>query len=282
MHHHWLGIAIRLCGPQRKFLAQRIGVSTKTLTYWLNHGKKIPLECAIKIENTTKGRVTRFQLAPYLDQQSKREMQAEYLAAQSIRPPLTFSEKVALGLAIEAELGSRQGARTDCLLREKFPEVEAIWSDFFSSDAVYQGRTEEIAAYYTQLGSYKSYQKAKKIVQLGITELVNAMDHRFPIDRAYKIAQHPSEKQRYLLSLGHKQMIRELEALSNKPIKKERSRLKENNSPTKITKNDSGASTRENPLESNLSPQSPHDASGYWPTLTWALFNLVGVLKPKT
>lgn len=86
MHHHWLGIAIRLCGPTRECLGKLIGASAKRITYWLNSGKKIPLEYAVKIEHATQGRVTRFQLAPYLDKQSKKAIGIEYQAAKVSDP----------------------------------------------------------------------------------------------------------------------------------------------------------------------------------------------------
>jgi DNA-binding transcriptional regulator YdaS (Cro superfamily) len=282
MHHYWLGVAIRLCGPTRECLGKLIGVTAKRITYWLNDGKRIPLEYAIKIENVVHGRVTRFQLAPYLDKQSKKTIWAEYQAAQSIRSPLTFSEKVALGLAIEAELGDRQGIKIAPLLREKFPEVKAIWGDFSSADAVFQGRTEEIAAHYTKLGSYKSYQKAKRIMQFGVSELIQVMNGQspLPIDRADKVARNSPEKQQYLLSLKRKQMIRELETFSNQ-TKKEDRYPKENKTNRPILKSPSDPVIQKIHLKENLFEKFPPNSTGYLLTMTWALLSFVSVLESE-
>lgn len=56
----------------------------------------------------------------------------EEFAENEIRKDCMASERVAVGKALEAELGNRQGQRTDVELRENLPEVE-------------EGRTEEIA-----------------------------------------------------------------------------------------------------------------------------------------
>lgn len=181
---------------------------------------------------------------------------------------------MALGLAIEAELGDRQGARRNPSLWEKFPEVKAIGGNFSSADSVCPGRTEEIAAHYAQLGSYKSYQKAKKIMQFGVPELIQVMDSPFPlpIDRAAQIARHSPEEQRYFLSLDRKPMIQALKAASNQAIKKANHQLKENKTNRAIRKSN---------LAGNLPEKWPQDKTGYALTMTWALLSFVSVLKSE-
>ncbi len=279
-HRHWLQVAINFCGG-RGNLAQLIGVDTPRITDWLNHGNTISLENAIKIEYATQGAVNRLQLTPHLDKKLRNQIKAEYEAAQNARPPLGFKQRVTLGLAIETALGVRKGVRSDRLLREKFPKVEDNGDDFFSSQQLHKGRTAEIANHYARLGSYKSYQKAKKIVQLGVPELIDAMDHDFPIDRAVKIVQYPPERQRYLLSLSDKQMIRELRAASNEKSGSKKALPKENSKdhPEIIPKRSTNTTEEKNIPEINMTEKSGSHFSGYSPTMAWALLSFVGLLK---
>jgi DNA-binding transcriptional regulator YdaS (Cro superfamily) len=209
MHHGWLRVAIKICGSRGE-LARRIGVREAVITYWLNHGKEITLEYAIKIEKATQGIVSRLYLVPHLDKQSKNQIKAEMEAAKNQQPALTFKEKVMLGLTIEEALGSRQGLRPGQLLREKIPEVEPHSEDTFDLQGIFQGRTEAFAAKKAGFGNYKTYQQAKKVVRHGIPELVLMTDQNISISLAAKIAKHPAEKQYYLLSLSHHEMLDEL------------------------------------------------------------------------
>jgi ParB family chromosome partitioning protein len=71
---------------------------------------------------------------------------------------------VAIAKAIEAAIGKRQGQRTDKELPENFPEVHR------------GAETREIAAERAGFGNPKTYQQARRVVEHGIAELVEAMD----------------------------------------------------------------------------------------------------------
>lgn len=183
MHHYWLQLAINLCGA-RKELARMIGAEEANITYWLNYGRSINLLYAIRIEYATKGRVSRIDLVSELTKKDKAEIKAECEAAKKIKAPLTFKEKVELGLAHEAALGERRGIRSDLSLRENFPHVSKNSIDpSILKEALY-GRTEEIAAKFSGFGNYKTYQQAKKILKQGIPELVDVTGKGLPISRA--------------------------------------------------------------------------------------------------
>ena len=79
----------------------------------------------------------------------------------------TPSERVAIGLAVEAELGKRQGQRTDLAgggLVQNFAQVEP------------GQKTRAIAADKAGFGNAETYRQAKAVVEQGSPELVAAMD----------------------------------------------------------------------------------------------------------
>ena len=81
----------------------------------------------------------------------------------------TPSERVAIGLAVEAELGNRRGQRTDLAgggLPQNFAEVP-------------QGKeTREIAADKAGFGNPETYRQAKAVVQNASPELIEARGER--------------------------------------------------------------------------------------------------------
>ena len=80
--------------------------------------------------------------------------------------PIGNSERVAIGLAVEAELGNRQGRRTDLAgagLPQNFAEVAGK-------------ETREIAAQKAGFGNPETYRQAKMVVQNASPELVEALD----------------------------------------------------------------------------------------------------------
>jgi hypothetical protein len=71
---------------------------------------------------------------------------------------------VAIAKAIEAAIGKRQGQRTDRGLPDNCPEVQP------------GSETREIAAQRSGFNSYKTYERARRVVERGVAELVEAMD----------------------------------------------------------------------------------------------------------
>lgn len=114
-------------------------------------------------------------------------------AENEIRKDFTISERVAIGLAVEAELGKRQGQRTDLVsenqaimfdeLRQNFGEVET------------GKRTDEIAAGTAGFGNKETYRQAKA-VQKATPELIDAVDKgEIAVSTAAKLATAPAEVQ---------------------------------------------------------------------------------------
>lgn len=80
-----------------------------------------------------------------------------------VRKDFTASERVAIGKTIEAEIGKRQGQRTDLEPVDDGPQVKGQ-------------KTREIAAGKAGFASDRSYRDAAKVVDQGAPELVAAMD----------------------------------------------------------------------------------------------------------
>ncbi|KJU83883.1 ParB-like nuclease domain protein [Candidatus Magnetobacterium bavaricum] len=84
-------------------------------------------------------------------------------AENEIRKDFTIPEKVAIGQALEAEIGNRQGQRTDKELPQNFVEVT-------------RGKeTLEIAAELAGFGNKETYRQAKSVVEHGTPELIAAL-----------------------------------------------------------------------------------------------------------
>jgi hypothetical protein len=145
-----------------------------------------------------------------------RSITAGEYAENEIRKDFTSSERVAIGKALEVELGNRQGKRTDAELRENFPEVE-------------KGRTEEIAARKAGFGNYKTYEQAKKVVDHGAPELVEAMDAgEISIHAASVIATQPADRQAEIVQTPRelrRQIVREIRDAFDLPTTTEARRL---------------------------------------------------------
>jgi hypothetical protein len=80
---------------------------------------------------------------------------------------------VAIAKAIEAAIGKRQGQRTDKGLVQHFAQVPA------------GVKTREIAAEKAGFDNHETYRQARRVVERGVQELVEAMDkghhtHRTP------------------------------------------------------------------------------------------------------
>lgn len=85
------------------------------------------------------------------------------LAENEFRKDFTYSERVAIGAAIEAELKGRLGVNQHSEGKENFPDPP-------------QGQTRDLVAKATGFGNGKTYEQAKKVVQEAAPELVDAMD----------------------------------------------------------------------------------------------------------
>lgn len=117
-------------------------------------------------------------------------------AENEIRKDFTPSERVAIGLAVEAELGKRQGQRTDLAgggLVENFPQVAS------------RQKTREIAAQKAGFGNDKTFRDAKTVVESGTPELVAAMDSGdLSVSSAAQLTKAPVEQQRLAAELAQR------------------------------------------------------------------------------
>ena len=120
-------------------------------------------------------------------------MLAEH-AENEIRKDFTVSERVEIGKAVEAELGKRQGQRTD-LVNEGQESLLGELS--VNLPEVPKGKTTELAAEKAGFGSDKTYRDAKTVVEKATPELVAAVDRGdVAISTAAKLATAPVEVQR--------------------------------------------------------------------------------------
>jgi len=99
-----------------------------------------------------------------------------------------ISEKVAIGMAIERELGSRQGKRTDLQLVEESPQVRGI-------------KTRKVAATLAGFKNDFLYRQAKVVIKKGLPSLIQVMDYQLcSIAQAEKMALLPKQHQHIVLS----------------------------------------------------------------------------------
>jgi ParB-like chromosome segregation protein Spo0J len=121
-------------------------------------------------------------------------------AENEVRKDFTPSERVAIGKTLEAEIGGRQGTRTDLELRRNCGEVA--------------GRTVDVAAQKAGFGSAETYERAKSVIDRGSPELVQAMDSGdVSIHAASVIATQPPERQAAIVKTPRelrRQIVREI------------------------------------------------------------------------
>jgi DNA-binding transcriptional regulator YdaS (Cro superfamily) len=79
MFDYWINKAIRYCGSQKK-LARRMGMKPERISYLLNTARKISIEDAILIEQTTDNTVSRYQLLNKLSPLVKRQLNHKSMA----------------------------------------------------------------------------------------------------------------------------------------------------------------------------------------------------------
>lgn len=143
-------------------------------------------------------------------------VEGEY-AENEIRKDFTPSERVAIGRAIEAEIGKRQGRRTDLEPVENLPQVPP------------GTKTRELAAEKAGFGNARTYQQAKKVTEDGAPELVAAMDAgEVSISAAAVLAQAPPDTQRTIVQMPaavRRQIVRQLREAIELPSTAEARRI---------------------------------------------------------
>jgi len=98
-------------------------------------------------------------------------------AENEFRKQFTPSEREAIGRAIEAELGKRQGQRTDLpAIAGKSPWVEGRNWDTTGATSRGDRTSLDIAAKRSGFKSAETYARAKTVVEKGAPEVIAAMD----------------------------------------------------------------------------------------------------------
>lgn len=198
MRDQWVSRAIRKGGGSQAELARRIRIKPEKISYILNRAKKISLEDALLIEDATNGEVSCFHLVEYLDPKIRKKL--ENRLTVTINPK--FSESIALAMAFEAEFCERRGRpkQNNCRNLDEL-----------------KGRTDEIVAKKYGFFSKDRYRQAKKIVQLGVTELIDALDNQqLSLSLAAKLAKLSATEQRRLLQLSKKEILNQLRKIVQK------------------------------------------------------------------
>jgi len=143
-------------------------------------------------------------------------VEGEY-AENEIRKDFTPSERVAIGKAIEAEIGKRQGQRTDKGLPVNCAEVEP------------GVETREVAAAKAGFDSASTYERAKRVVEKAVDEVVAQMDAGdLSISAAAVIAERPQETQREIVQMPaavRRQIVRQLREATELPSTSEARRI---------------------------------------------------------
>lgn len=133
-------------------------------------------------------------------------LKGEY-AENEFRKDFTVSERVEIGKALEAELGSRQGQRTDKQLPENFPGVR-------------KGDTRDLAAKAAGFGNGKTYEQAKTVIESGVPELVAAVDAgKVSVSAAATVAALPAQEQREVVQAGKAKEVAKAARSRGKPMK---------------------------------------------------------------
>jgi ParB family chromosome partitioning protein len=116
-------------------------------------------------------------------------------AENEVRKDFTPSERVAIGKAIEDELGNRRGQRTDLKAEGQGELIEELPQNF---GEVKRGETSKVAAKKAGFGNPETYRQAKTVVSQAEPELIEAMDRgEVAISTAAKLVMAPPETQQY-------------------------------------------------------------------------------------
>lgn len=111
-----------------------------------------------------------------------------------MRKDFTPSERLSIAAAMQSEIGSRQGKRTDKAKDElRSPGREVAKGE----------RTAAVAAKLAGFESESEFRRAKAVVEKGTPELIQAMDSgTIPITTAAKLAELPKQQQTAVLNAG--------------------------------------------------------------------------------
>ncbi|MBE0591139.1 MAG: ParB N-terminal domain-containing protein [Gemmatimonadales bacterium] len=124
-----------------------------------------------------------------------------------IRKDFTPSERVEIGLAVEAELGNRAGFRTDLEPVGNCPQVER------------GNKTSEIAAERAGFDSRRTYERAKKVVEKAVDKIVAQMDSgELSIAAASLIAEQPVERQHEIAQMPEAEKKAEVRKLRRQDL----------------------------------------------------------------
>jgi hypothetical protein len=124
-----------------------------------------------------------------------------------VRKSFTASERTAIASALEQEIGNRQGQRTDRQLQDNCPEVPA------------GVQTRELAAQKAGFNSYKTYERAKRVVEKAVDEVVAQMDAGdLSISAAAVIAEQPPERQIEIAQLPKEEKKAEVRKLRRQDL----------------------------------------------------------------
>jgi hypothetical protein len=133
-------------------------------------------------------------------------VEGEY-AENEVRKDFTPSERVSIGRAIEAEIGKRQGQRTDRGLPRNCAEVASGLE------------TRQIAAAKAGFDSPRTYERAKKVVEKAVDEVVAQMDAgELSISAAAVIAEQPPERQIEIAQLPKEEKKAEVRKLRRQDL----------------------------------------------------------------
>lgn len=128
-------------------------------------------------------------------------------AENEVRKDFTPSERVAIGKAIEADIGSRQGQRTDQQLVGNCAQV---------APGV---RTRELAAAKAGFDSPRTYERAKRVVEKAVDEVLAQMDSGdLSISTAAVIAEQPPERQVEIAQLPKEEKKAEVRKLRRQDL----------------------------------------------------------------
>lgn len=136
-----------------------------------------------------------------------RSITAGEYAENELRKDFTPSERVAIGAALEAEIGDRQGRRPDSELVENFPQVEPGM------------KTRDIVAKASGFGNARTYEQAKRVVERAVDEVIAQMDsEQIAISAAALIADQPPERQREIAGLPEPERQKAVRKLRRKDL----------------------------------------------------------------
>ncbi len=119
-------------------------------------------------------------------------------AENELRKDFSTSERVEIGRTIEAEIGNRQGERTD--LGDEAGDDRELPQNL--AEVLPGKETRDIAAEKAGFGNRETYRQAAKVVDKGTPELVKAMDDGLAPSTAAKLAELPKSEQKKAVKGG--------------------------------------------------------------------------------